>query len=604
MDGHARSAERRQRQRRRLHKMVALGAVPLLVSIGLQTGASGSAASVSCFGKSPTLVGTAGVDLLTGTAGADVIYAGDGDDVVHGGGGNDLICGGAGDDALLGENGVNKLQGGAGDDRLVGATTFIGGDGVYDTVLFADLPATTPVTVNLGTGAASASGVHYRLTGVEGIVGTPGNDVLTGSAGVDLLFGAGGNDRVNGGGGFDYAGFLVAAVHANLSTGKATGEGRDTLRNIQGLLAALSPSSLHGNAAANVLLGAVGNDVLHGAGGNDLIAGGTGADSLFGGGGNDRLLGQGGDDRVTGGAAYDTAAYYTAASAVSASLTTNTSSGSDGVDVLATVENLMGSEFDDTLTGDDISNLLAGMAGDDILSGSGGRDLLDGGAGTDTGDGGTGIDACRAAENPTSCETMIEATTTGAGLQARGVADLAATAAATATAITGYLDRREDPITCDTAYGAQIHVTPPQIYSISGFQEAVSWTPYLFKYDGTTWQPVSHGSTFQQTAFNGSSGNSLLFLYGYGSMQNGFSVTDAGYYQVADYVTWNIYPNYYDFEWAGVHSFEGDPAYGAIFGENTYAPWCYFAPVGAAANAAPPAPPSLDAAPMAPPPDG
>jgi Ca2+-binding RTX toxin-like protein len=55
-----------------------------------------------------------------------------------------------------------------------------------------------------------------------------------------------------------------------------------------------------------------------------------------------------------------------------------------GTDTLSNIENVEGSNFNDTLTGDGGANELRGLAGDDTLEGGPGNDTLDGGAGSDT----------------------------------------------------------------------------------------------------------------------------------------------------------------------------------------------------------------------------
>ncbi len=73
-----------------------------------------------CDGKTATIVGTDGKDVLKGTGGPDVISGLGGPDVISGLGGGDVICGGAGNDKLSGGKGNDKLLGGAGRDQLVG----------------------------------------------------------------------------------------------------------------------------------------------------------------------------------------------------------------------------------------------------------------------------------------------------------------------------------------------------------------------------------------------------------------------------------------------------------------------------------------------------
>ena len=73
-----------------------------------------------CAGKTATIVGTAGKDVLQGSPAKDVIAALGGGDRVRGRGGADLICGGGGNDRLLGGKGKDRLLGQAGRDRLLG----------------------------------------------------------------------------------------------------------------------------------------------------------------------------------------------------------------------------------------------------------------------------------------------------------------------------------------------------------------------------------------------------------------------------------------------------------------------------------------------------
>ena len=76
--------------------------------------------SGKCAGKTATVTGTAGADVLNGTPGADVIAALGGNDVVNGLAGNDLLCGGGGNDVVKGGGGKDRLFGDAGRDRLTG----------------------------------------------------------------------------------------------------------------------------------------------------------------------------------------------------------------------------------------------------------------------------------------------------------------------------------------------------------------------------------------------------------------------------------------------------------------------------------------------------
>ena len=90
------------------------------------------------------------------------------------------------------------------------------------------------------------------------------------------------------------------------------------------------------------------------------------------------LNGGAGNDILVGGNGVDTASYVDAASAVTVSLAIAAAqnTGGAGTDTLIAIENLTGSNFNDTLTGDAIANMLDGGAGNDILIGAAGDDSL------------------------------------------------------------------------------------------------------------------------------------------------------------------------------------------------------------------------------------
>ena len=85
--------------------------------------------------------------------------------------------------------------------------------------------------------------------------------------------------------------------------------------------------------------------------------------------------------------------YVSSAAAVSINLAAGTASGGDAAgDVLTSIENLVGSAYNDFLTGDGAFNFIDGGAGNDTLDGGAGNDTLLGGAGIDRLTGGAGDD--------------------------------------------------------------------------------------------------------------------------------------------------------------------------------------------------------------------
>jgi VCBS repeat-containing protein len=220
-----------------------------------------------------TFLGTPFNDMLTGTSGDDIFYATTGNDTMDGGGdisigdtvvftnatsgvnvvintAQDFTGSGLGnlsmtnmenltgsdfDDTLTGDAGRNALNGGNGDDVLVataGGDTLIGGTNgpAGDTADFSH--GTMGVTVDLtqtGPQAVSAEFGAMTLSGIENVIGTSFNDVITGDAG---------NNLIDGGAGVDTVLFSTQPAATDVGwSGSAftvTGpDGTDTLQNIE-----------------------------------------------------------------------------------------------------------------------------------------------------------------------------------------------------------------------------------------------------------------------------------------------------------------------------------------------------------------------------------
>jgi len=152
--------------------------------------------------------------------------------------------------------------------------------------------------------------------------------------------------------------------------------------------------TLTGTSGDDVLVAGDGDNVLNAGDGNDILSAGSGNNALHGGAGNDLLYSGAGNDLLDGGTGNDTASYAHATAAVTVNLgllgAQNTLGA--GTDTLNGIENLVGSNFNDTLTGDAGNNRIDGGLSNDVLNGGGGDDLLIGGLGNNTLTGGSGAD--------------------------------------------------------------------------------------------------------------------------------------------------------------------------------------------------------------------
>jgi len=151
----------------------------------------------------------------------------------------------------------------------------------------------------------------------------------------------------------------------------ALGDGDDSFDSSQGVVS--------GN-----IRGEAGNDALYGGLTDDVIDGGLGEDTLTGNDGNDRLTGGHGADDLDGAAGIDGAHYGTSFVYIIADLAGIIANVGEAFgDTFANIENLFGSNFDDSLYGDAGSNRLNGGSGHDLLDGRAGVDVLVGGTGND-----------------------------------------------------------------------------------------------------------------------------------------------------------------------------------------------------------------------------
>lgn len=347
-----------------------------------------------------SLDGGAGEDLLDGGLGDDDLFGWDDDDVLDGGEGADVLDGGAGNDDLIGGDGNDELYGGEGDDTLDGgeeADVLDGGNGNDD---LAGGSGDDELFGGAGDDVLNGGGGLDVLDGGDGndqLYASSGDDELYGGEGNDVLNGGSGADVIEGGNGVDQASYKFSSegVQVDLGAGTATGgtaQG-DMLNDIEDLKGSGYSDSLIGDAGANSIYAQDGNDSLSGGSGDDRLYGEGGDDTLNGGEGDDRLIGGEGADHMDGGAGEDQVSYSTSLVAVDVDLARGTGlNGEAHGDTYVSIENILGSEFGDTLTGDEAENRFYGGGGDDFIDGGDGADRIKGEAGDDYLAGGNGDD--------------------------------------------------------------------------------------------------------------------------------------------------------------------------------------------------------------------
>ena len=309
------------------------------------------------------LCGIEANDVITGGGGNDTITGGAGNDDIDGGAGADTIMGDAGDDVLKGGSGGDTIYGGAGDDELHGgggSNMLDGGDG-EDIAVYLD---SARVNANLATSSATHipaevtfenRGGEDRLTSIENVKGSHGNDVINGDNDPNLLKGLDGEDVINGHGGDDI-------ILPNRPAG---------------------PMGAANTAASDDPVGTDGPDMVNGGAGTDTISyeGESAAVDID----LSDITPAVADPAV---AAHVTATVDSVVDRIAID-GANTETMDDDV---STIENLVGGTTGDMLEGDDRNNNIKGLAGDDSLTGNGGDDVLDGGAGDDDFNGGAGND--------------------------------------------------------------------------------------------------------------------------------------------------------------------------------------------------------------------
>jgi Ca2+-binding RTX toxin-like protein len=409
-----------------------ISAAPVTVTVGsgANDGAAGEGDDVR--GDVETVFGTSFDDHLIGAAGSQALFGTAGKDTLEGASGNDSLQAGDGADTLMGQGGADDLLGGPRADDLSGGTE-------RDEAAYNDHSEKVKVTIdnvaNDGSGGGAegdnvrtdiedvaggsnddlliGNGQDNRIIGnggdddvqggdgdddlfgdSTGLGGASGDDQLGGGPGNDQLSGGDGADKFQGAEGSDFADYSQVPFFTNLTitidnvaNDGAAGEGDNVMDTVEGVHGGSGNDSITGSSAANTLIGGSGADTLVGAGDRDLMDGES-PSGCCGGFGPDDFSGGSGIDTVT----YRSHGFIAVTVDIDGVADDGAFGGSEGDNVETTVENLIGSDTNDSLTGNGDANAIAGRGGFDSLFGGAGPDFLSGDDGGDVHNGEAGKD--------------------------------------------------------------------------------------------------------------------------------------------------------------------------------------------------------------------
>ncbi|MHC4674519.1 MAG: hypothetical protein ACYTBZ_18705 [Planctomycetota bacterium] len=390
-------------------------------------------------------IGDDGTDILGGF-GNDTLSGSSKPNLFFGEEGNDNLFGYARDDtgAPLGDNkdDADHLWGGTGKDSIRGGRggDTICGDGdpapnwptVFDRLMvWPPLPDNDPALGFDLIGLPTTSTIPTTTNDLGG------DDKIWGGDGGDTIYGGGGDDLINGGPQTIANDSQIDTIYGDfrydLDFDWVLNVGMGDLNSRVG-----GSDRIYGGTSFDTLYGGAGSDIIVGGGDEDILFGGEGSDVMIGG---ECALDSQGWATSAALASHDNLPFFPTDvvdysmdpagvtvrlgdfAQASAGFATD---GWGGFDMIYTVENIIGSEFGDTLTGSDDTlesmlgsfslnhvhvlktgmvypsiifgsffgffvgtygdyvNIIIGLGGDDVIYGGRGEDYLDGGEGADT----------------------------------------------------------------------------------------------------------------------------------------------------------------------------------------------------------------------------
>lgn len=322
-------------------------------------------------------------------------------------------------------------------DELSAVEKLVGSNG-------ADVMSATTATWGVYFDGAGGNDVLTTGSGNDTVRGGKGDDIVKTGAGDDTILQdiySNENDQICGGDGEDMANYSITPhdsknnLYIKVDLKKETVKkyingvlaGQDTLRKVEHVTATAGNDDIHMDDKANIVYALNGNDLIKTFGGNDLVIAGLGDDVVDAGDGDDYIYQhmEQDQDNLDGGAGNDTVSYYGMTTfkdghrdsgtwhmdkigvqvdlkarkaikftngekvvhlenAEQAALTYVQGYRAQIVDTLKNIENIDGTDLNDTLLGDEGDNHLRAFSGDNKINSRGGNDTIEVGDGNNT----------------------------------------------------------------------------------------------------------------------------------------------------------------------------------------------------------------------------
>ncbi|NET77107.1 hypothetical protein [Okeania sp. SIO1F9] len=332
---------------------------------------------------------------IIGSESNDVLIGNEKDNYIDGNLGNDLVIGNAGNDNFEGGAGidvVSYLRDPNAVEVNLATNTATDGFNATDQIFNIENVVGSEFDDNI-TGDDEAN-IITAEAGDDNIKGGAGDDQLYGQTDNDLLKGEQGNDLIDGGDDNDTVSYdnspngVVVNIDEQQDYQNPGGYQHTTIVTEKPIPTDTEPDFTIEKGTAQDGFGTIDTlknlENIIGSEFNDVLIGNEKDNRIEGLAGDDIMVGNAGDDQLDGGNDNDTASYRRDPDKVNVNLEENQANdGFGGTDQILNTENVIGSDFNDTITGDEVDNIIHSGTGNDIVEARDGEDIIFGESGTD-----------------------------------------------------------------------------------------------------------------------------------------------------------------------------------------------------------------------------